>query len=100
MKQRDQSPYTPKVAAYMKSEAWAAKRMQRLQVDKFRCRICGVYMSSGAGHVLQVHHLAGAYDDIPNETPADLLTLCEQCHADLHEILEKRRREWKKKKVK
>lgn len=87
------SPYTFTTDEYMKSEAWARKRQERLKLDGYRCRICGAYASRETP--LQVHHLAGAYDKIPKEGMEDLMTLCSACHKDLHAILNKRRRTWK-----
>jgi 5-methylcytosine-specific restriction endonuclease McrA len=64
--------------AYMNSRAWFAKRQQRLEIDDHRCRKCG------HNDALQVHHLK--YDNLGNEPMGDLVTLCDRCHGDEHEM--------------
>jgi len=58
---------------YIKSEWW--KLQSKLYKDK-KCAQCG------RTHELDVHHLT--YENVGNEKPADLITLCRRCHRDLH----------------
>ena len=63
--------------AYLKSSAWHQKRQQTLQRDNYACVECGRHTD------LNVHHIR--YSNIFNEQPADLLTLCSDCHTALHD---------------
>lgn len=68
--------FSPEYRAYMGSDAWAAKRWQRLTIDGFRCQHC----HSRVG--LQVHHLS--YKHLGHEPMSDLVTLCHACHQRVH----------------
>lgn len=68
----------------LKDGRWQRKRLEIMQRDGFKCKVCG------SENALNVHHLyyqAGAkiweYDD---ET---LVTLCEICHNVIHKDLAK-----------
>ena len=63
--------------AYLKSSIWSQKRNQILARDHYACTSCGRHTS------LNVHHIR--YSNIFNEQPADLLTLCSDCHTALHD---------------
>lgn len=60
---------------YRNSSDWKAKRKARLEMDKYRCRRCGL-----DGDV--VHHRT--YENIGNEKMEDLETLCSWCHKRIH----------------
>ena len=62
---------------YMNSDAWKKKRNERLKLDNFKCQKCGSAMN------LVVHHIT--YDRLGREPMEDLITLCQRCHASLHE---------------
>ena len=62
--------------AYLKSSIWSQKRQQTLQRDNYACVECGRHTD------LNVHHIR--YTNIFHEQPADLLTLCSDCHTALH----------------
>lgn len=73
---------TPEYQNYLKSPQWSEKRNKRLQIDGYKCAICG-----NAGQHLNVHHIT--YRNIMHEdTENDLITLCRPCHAMLHRIRE------------
>jgi len=60
---------------YMESNLWFNKRLKRLEIDKFECRLCGTK------NCLEVHHKPDSYSKIPNESVEDdLTTLCVECH--------------------
>ena len=63
--------------AYLQSSIWSQKRNQTLQRDNYACVHCGRHTC------LNVHHIR--YSNIFNEQPADLLTLCSDCHTALHD---------------
>lgn len=64
---------------YLKSDHWKKVRQETLDRDGHRCVICGGQNS------LNVHHLR--YDYTGCEYPSDLVTLCEQCHGELHRLI-------------
>lgn len=60
---------------YMRSETWEEKRLKRLEIDKYECRLCG------EKEQLEVHHKPNSYRKIPNESiENDLTTMCVGCH--------------------
>lgn len=63
---------------YLNSPEWKAKRRQRLALDKYTCRLCG------SGKNLHVHHISYKNLGKPEELD-DLITLCDKCHARVHE---------------
>lgn len=63
--------------AYIKSRDWHEKVNERLHVDGYRCQICGTAMN------LTVHHIT--YDHLGYEPMEDLITLCRECHKNIHE---------------
>ncbi len=63
----------------MRSAAWQAKRKERLEIDGYKCAVCG----STVG--LDVHHLT--YERFEHEDALnDLLTACERHHPLLDDI--------------
>ena len=72
-----QAYFMHKKSAYLQSSIWSQKRNQTLQRDNYACTSCGRHTS------LNVHHIR--YSNIFNEQPADLLTLCSDCHTALHD---------------
>lgn len=67
-----------KYADYLGSEAWRAKRSERLEIGNHRCAACESSVD------LQVHHLT--YARIYNEDMADLLPLCKTHHMLAEEL--------------
>ncbi len=66
---------------YYKSPQWRSKRLLRLQVDGYECRLCG---EDGTNCNLQVHHKPLSYKKIPNESVNDdLTTVCVECHKEI-----------------
>lgn len=63
---------TEEYAAYLKSETWQNKRLERLKLAKFRCSACR------SRKEVQVHHLT--YARIFQEEMGDLLPLCDTHH--------------------
>ena len=60
---------------YLRSPQWQARRQLRLQLDKSTCQDCGLPATD-------VHHLT--YRNVGNESPADLVSLCHDCHLRRH----------------
>lgn len=64
---------------YLKSAHWAGTREKRLELDNYRCFLCGKKKH------LNVHHIR--YKNLGNEDVGkDLVTLCRECHKMLHNI--------------
>lgn len=61
---------------YLQSESWKSKRKVILNRDNHTCQSC---LSERA---TQVHHLT--YDRKYNELPNDLVSLCSDCHREIH----------------
>ena len=66
---------------YLKSEDWNTKRKQTLFRDNYTCQSCGIN-----GVSLDVHHMFG-YMKIPNEPLESLVSVCRDCHNDIHKVL-------------
>lgn len=66
-----------KYAAYMKSPEWKKNRYPALVRDGFKCAMCGTAKN------LVVHHIT--YERLGHEDMDDLITLCKDCHAKVHE---------------
>lgn len=84
---------------YLNSPEWKKKRWARLEIDNYRCRLCGIYPRSSSE--LHVHHIPSSYKLIPNESiENDLLTLCIECHEMVtQKIKEYRVREQKEQEI-
>lgn len=65
-----------KYSDYLKSSKWRKKRLEVLDRDEHKCRMCP------NNSLLQIHHIT--YDRIFNEDLKDLITLCKKCHDDIH----------------
>jgi len=68
--------FSKKYKAYLESPEWFAKREEILKRDNYECRECG------SPNLLQVHHLN--YNNLFDEKPEDLMTLCKPCHEKIH----------------
>lgn len=67
----------------LKDPRWQKRRLEIMQRDEFRCRIC-----RDEKNTLNVHH-CNYYGD-PWEAPdEDLVTLCESCHAAIESLQKK-----------
>ena len=65
---------------YLSSDHWKETRKKRLELDGYKCCICGI------GCDLDVHHLS--YDRLWNEdVEHDLVTLCRVCHKTFHDFM-------------
>lgn len=63
--------------AYLNSKEWQETRQRIFRRDRFTCVMCG------ANKNLHVHHIT--YENLGAEKDADLVTLCESCHAAVHD---------------
>jgi 5-methylcytosine-specific restriction endonuclease McrA len=60
---------------YLASPYWKVRRREALKRANYLCRDCG-------HRATQVHHLT--YVGVFNESPKDLVALCERCHTNRH----------------
>lgn len=65
---------------YMSSEKWDERKAHTLRRDGNKCAVCG------ATDDLVIHHVC--YSRFGNESNLDLVTLCDKCHKDVHELVE------------
>lgn len=69
---------------YIQSEAWKAKARQRLEIDNYKCVMCGAEGTPWNG--LQCHHMN--YKHLGSEdVDVDIVTLCDCCHRRVHRLL-------------
>ena len=61
---------------YMRSPAWRDLREKILRRDGYTCQYCE------KAKAVTVHHWR--YDNVFNEKPAELTSLCWECHKALH----------------
>ena len=66
---------------YIKGEKFKELKMERLQLDEYRCQICFKKVDEKTSHC---HHIT--YLRVLNEKISDLSTLCPCCHKKLHEF--------------
>ena len=83
---------------YLQSMTWRRKAERRLEIDQYKCQMCGC--EGTANNPLHVHHLT--YHNIYHENvEKDLVTLCKVCHRDVHNMMnritndETKQRGWK-----
>lgn len=69
--------FKEKKQAYLQSNRWRSKRLERLAIDGYRCQSC---RATGA---LEVHHKT--YRNLEHEPMSDLISLCRKCHQDVHD---------------
>lgn len=62
---------------YLSSPEWKAKKLSILKRDDYKCRSCG------SNILLHVHHIT--YKRIGKERLSDLVTVCANCHKELHD---------------
>jgi glutamine phosphoribosylpyrophosphate amidotransferase len=65
----------------LKSPLWQKRRLEVMERDDWKCRIC-----YAEGSTLAVHHIRYPKTGNPWDSDAcDLVTLCESCHTSLHD---------------
>lgn len=71
---------------YLQSADWKRIAEKRKEIDGHVCVMCG---SKGTqNNPLQVHHFS--YKHVGNENPyTDLVTLCRNCHKDVHRLMDR-----------
>lgn len=67
------------------SPIWKQKQKDRLEIDGHRCQMCGTWGTTW--NRLMVHHMNYQTPLGTEDTYKSLVTLCESCHAGLHNAL-------------
>lgn len=65
-----------KYSNYLKSENWKLKRSEVLKRDKDLCQVCK------ENKAFEVHHIT--YENLFKEKLEDLLSVCRNCHIEIH----------------
>ena len=65
----------------LKDPRWQKKRLQIMNRDKFKCKLCGDEETT-----LNVHHIEYTAEHIWDEPKENLITLCEHCHSEVESI--------------
>ena len=69
---------------YIKSPEWKAKESQRMEIDNFKCVMCGRDIFHTRS--MQVHHVSYFHLGFEN-VYTDLATMCGRCHKYIHNYL-------------
>jgi 5-methylcytosine-specific restriction endonuclease McrA len=69
---------------YYQTLHWQNIREERIKIDNYCCRTCGVTESE---YTLHVHHLR--YDLFNENISKDLITLCKYCHEAVTSVIQK-----------
>ncbi len=78
---------TEQYKKYMNSNEWAAKKQERIAIDK-GCVMCGRPLEKIKS--VQVHHIT--YKNLGNENVLeDICTLCGSCHKKIHNFYNRKR---------
>jgi len=70
---------------YLNCEHWKERRKRAIRIAENKCQICGREGSDKC--VINIHH--NCYDNIGNEKDRDLIAICRNCHAVVHDKLPK-----------
>lgn len=70
---------------YLKSEKWQRKRKQRLEIDDYRCCMCGTV--GNMENKIEVHHMNYKTNFGSEDAYKELVCLCHSCHILVHRML-------------
>lgn len=75
------SDFYDQYTAYLESDEWKKKRLQRLAIDNYTCQFCGSH--GDANNPLETHHFT--YKNLFHENVyRDVVTACRCCHEKIH----------------
>ena len=66
---------------HLMSEKWKQTKLTRLLIDDFKCKQCGIPVTAETSHC---HHIT--YQNLGDEGMKDVVSVCPQCHNDIHEF--------------
>jgi hypothetical protein len=78
IRRQAKQPESISYAEYLQTEWWDKVRRARLRIAGYQCELCK------AKTKLHVHHKT--YDNLWNEKREDVMALCPDCHAFLHDM--------------
>ena len=66
---------------HLMSEKWKQTKLKRLSIDDFKCKQCNKPITAETSHC---HHIT--YQNLGDEGMKDVVSVCPQCHNDIHEF--------------
>ena len=66
---------------HLMSEKWKQTKLTRLLIDDFKCKQCNKPITAETSHC---HHIT--YQNLGDEGMKDVVSVCPQCHNDIHEL--------------
>ena len=74
---------------YLRSAEWKQKKQERMEIDGFRCVMCGRPLNKIKS--IQEHHIT--YARLGHENVmTDICTLCGSCHQKIHNYYNRKRK--------
>lgn len=87
------SKYRKKYLEYLKSDKWQEVRKAKAKEQNYTCERCHKVIKKG----FHIHHKT--YAHLGNEPLSDLMFLCEDCHKEIHRLLDIQKANKKKKPI-
>ena len=66
---------------HLMSDKWKQTKLTRLLIDDFKCQQCNKPITAETSHC---HHIT--YQNLGDEGMKDVVSVCPQCHNDIHEF--------------
>ena len=66
---------------YLMSDKWKQTKLTRLLIDDFKCQQCNKPITAETSHC---HHIM--YQNLRDEGMKDMVSVCPQCHNDIHKF--------------
>ena len=66
---------------HLMSDKWKQTKLTRLLIDDFKCQQCDKPITAETSHC---HHIT--YQNLEDEGMKDVVSVCPQCHNDIHEF--------------
>lgn len=66
---------------HLMSDKWKQTKLTRLLIDNFKCQQCNKPITAETSHC---HHIT--YQNLEDEGMKDVVSVCPQCHNDIHEF--------------
>lgn len=66
---------------HLMSDKWKQTKLTRLLIDDFKCQQCNKPITAETSHC---HHIT--YQNLGDEGMKDVVSVCQQCHNDIHEF--------------
>ena len=66
---------------HLMSDKWKQTKLKRLLIDDFKCQQCNKPITAETSHC---HHIT--YQNLRDEGMKDMVSVCPQCHNDIHKF--------------